>query len=59
LTKRKPLEGIEALMFVLGAGLGLLLAKQSYPWWLILIIIVAVGMGFGKLVEFLRNKNIK
>lgn len=59
MSDRKPLEGIEELLFVLGAGLGLFLARQNYSWWLIAIIIVFVGIGLGRLVQFLRNKNIK
>ena len=59
MAKRKPLEGIEALMFVLGGGLGILLAKQNYPWWTIFIIIIVAGMILGNLAEYLRNKNIK
>lgn len=59
MANRKPLEGIEALMFVIGAGTGILLAKQGYSWWLVLIIIIILGLGLGKLVQFLKNKNRK
>lgn len=57
--KRKPLEGIEALLFALGAGCGYFLAVQGYAWWIVLISIFVLGMILAKLVDFLREMNKK
>ena len=55
--KRQPLERIDSLLFALGAGAGYVLKTQDYSWWAVLLIIVALSVVIGKLVEFLRIKN--
>lgn len=57
--QRKPLEGIDSLLFVLGAGFGCIIVMQNYSWWVILLAIIIAGIIVGKFVEFLREKNHK
>ena len=57
--KKKTLEGIDSLLFALGAGAGYILKTQDYSWWAVLLIIVLISVVVGKLVEFLRIKNKK
>ena len=54
---RKPLEGIESLVFVLGAGGGYVLKTQEYSVWIVLSVIMLLGFGMGKLVNILRRMN--
>lgn len=56
---RKPLEGIESLLFVLGVGTGYLLSMQEFSWWIVILAAVALGLAIGKLVDFLRSMNSK
>lgn len=57
--KNKALEGIESLLFALGAGLGYFLANQNYSWWIVLSSILVIGVIMEKLVGFLREINKK
>lgn len=57
--KRKPLEGIESLLFALGALAGYLLNSQGYVWWVVLIIVIVLSLAVDRLVIFLRRINKK
>lgn len=57
--ERKPLEGIESLLFVLGAGAGYALHALGYAWWIVAIAIVVLGIGMGAFVNILRKANKK
>lgn len=53
--KRKPLEGVNALVFVLGALLVYFL--REYAWWIVVIAVVLSALVVDQLIEFLREKN--
>jgi len=55
--KKKSLEGIESLLFVLGAVVGYILSTQDYSWWIILLVVIALSVLMGKLVDYLRKMN--
>lgn len=56
---RKPLEGIESLVFALGAAAGYVLKVQEYTWWVALLVIVVLSVVAGYVVSFLRKANKK
>ncbi|QQS58888.1 hypothetical protein IPN35_04805 [Candidatus Peregrinibacteria bacterium] len=55
--KRKPLEGIESLLFVVGSVPGYFFATQNYAWWVVISTIVVLAVIMQKLVDFLRLMN--
>jgi high-affinity Fe2+/Pb2+ permease len=57
--KRKPLEGIESLLFVLGVGAGYVLQTQNFSWWIVVVVVMLLGYAMGELVNFLRRMNQK
>ena len=57
--ERKPLEGIEALLFTLGAGTGYVLKAQDYSWWVVILAVVVSAFIMSKIVSYLRGMNSK
>lgn len=53
--KRKRLEGINQLLFTLGAALGYLLAVQNYAWWIVLAAVIVPSFLLAWLVEYLEE----
>jgi hypothetical protein len=56
---RKPLEGIDALLFILGGVAAYVLTSMQAPALLTIVIMVVSALTFEKIVDFLKVKNIE